>query len=141
VRPREAEVTSLGARLAGPEGAGGHHFEQPQPLPQLLPQELQQSLQQQEGSQQYRLWNSRFSQLSFWQQQELQQSLLQQLLLQQLLLQLLLQQLLLPQLLQHGSQHGAHSTGTRRHRLTHTSSGTQTLTRLQTVQGTHSVTV
>src|SRR5262249_8511207 len=42
-----------------------------------------------------------------------------------------------------GSQHsaGGHSTGTLRQRLTHTSSGTHTLTRLQTVVGTHSVTV
>jgi hypothetical protein len=36
---------------------------------------------------------------------------------------------------------GATVTGTRRHRVTHTSTGTQVLTRLQTVQGTHSFTV
>ncbi len=46
---------------------------------------------------------------------------------------------------QHGvEQAGAEqpdSTGTLRQRLTHTSTGTQVLTRLQTVQGTHSVTV
>jgi hypothetical protein len=90
----------------------------------------------------------------FWQHEGWQQ-LLQQEGVQHEVQQLLPQQEDVQQLLsqqedlQHGAgqhevQHGAgqHShTGTLRQRLTHTVSGTQTFTCLQTVQGTHSVTV
>ncbi len=101
---------------------------------------------QQLGWQQQRLWHSRLNSPGFLQQHGEQLQGVQQLLVQQLGC-------------WHGWAQGVEqagagqagawqagagqawvSTGTLRQRLTHTSTGTHVLTRLQTVQGTHSVT-
>ena len=107
---------------------------------QQPPEEVLQQVSPQ-GVQQRRL-HSRLSQPAFLQQQGEQQQGVQQVLHEQLGWQQFDWQLGWQHGVgQHGAGQGSHATGTWRQRLTHTSTGTQVLTRLQTVQGTHSVTV
>jgi hypothetical protein len=127
----------MGPAAPGPNHAGANYL-QPQGDSQHR---------RREQSRSHRLGRQVFSQVL-----QLEQELVQ---VEQPLLQL--EQVLLPQLLQLVPQpllqlvqplphllpqpHGSTSTGTRRTRLTQISSGTVTLTRLQTVVGTHSVVV
>jgi hypothetical protein len=115
-----------------------------QPVLQLVLQPLSQ-----QGVQLQRLWHRRANRPGFLQQQHgvQQHGVQQQLVVQQGWLQVGCgQQVGAGQAgaghgAGHGAGQGAHSTGTLRQRLTHTSTGTHVLTRLQIVQGTFSVTV